>query len=319
MSVSSSGGSANEEGFQNEPPVSPAPSTSNSTKALIDQNASLRTMFTGLNNVEKQYNQFLRSDEFRSIDQSTRSFESNSNYDSTSLREELDGARLASPSSTTAKPKATRPRSPIKVETVLDEDSCHPSSSIAEESELYPLYPPPPPATAPPSPPPSSASSSATTEPSSNQTNSAAAAADYYRNTLLGGPRYSDSGEGDYPSSSFDDEGIQLDHHQTSDRERTSSFSPITNKSNRSYRNSWQREGSASGRSGGDVEEGDEPSIGPLEGYYRQQQPNQKVVIAPEDEEAARKDAMLVAGLVACICLWLIWIFAMVIVLITRA
>lgn len=332
-----------EDPFQNEPPVSP--STTASTSDLVNRDSSLKNMFDGLHTVDTQFDQFLNSPYFTAKGEPIRqsSQDSLSNYDTDSLREELDGARLTSP--------ATRPKrrvaSPILVETV-NEESCHQTGSFERPTrtsvqEMPPFFPAP--VAAPPSPPPSSAASSTTTVPFSNTTTDP--------DFLLQPPNIDFSGisedsdidtarapnnikfssvtqhsEIDDSSNFVNFDGIAKLDNRIASLKKASFFKKSNNvESRRSseydpHTDSLRRELEGAAFDAPSVAE-DERVMAPLDEdeYWSSQELSKmenNTIMVPQENEEARKHVIFVAALVGCICFWLIWILAMIIVLISR-
>jgi hypothetical protein len=314
--------------FQNELPLSP--STTNSAE-VGKRDSSLRNMFDGLHSVEnqfdQQFDQLLHSPYFTASNEVRQNSErSNSNYDTESLKEELDAALLASPASIANK----RRGGPILVETV-NEDSSHQTYSDVNmgpkgrpsAEDLMHLFPAP--ASAPPPPPPSSVGSSSTAPPPPAASAAAAAAPDLRPpNAKL--PAVSQHSEIDDSSHFLNFEGLnfvglqKLDNRIASLR-KASYFAKANNvKPRRSsaydpHVDSLRRELNEAALDAPSVVE-EEPELAPLDEDGSSQELS--IIVPQEDDAMARKYTIAVAVLVGCNCFLLIWILAMIIVLASR-
>jgi hypothetical protein len=310
--ASDSSQSSSETPFQNELPLSP--STTNSAE-IVNRDSSLRNMFDGLDSVENQFDQLLHSPYFIASNEVTRiSQGSNSNYDTESLREELDSALLASPASIANK----RCGGPILVETV-NEDSCHQAYSFVNRGpqgrpsaeDLMPLFPAP--ASAPPPPPPSSVGSSSTAP-------SPPAAPDLRPpNARLS--VVSQDAKSDDSSYSINSGGLQkLDDRIASIKKalyfaKSNNVEPRRSSAYDPHVDSLRRELNEAALDTPSVAE-EESELAPLDEYFSSEELS--IIVPQEDDAMARKYIIAAAVLVGCNCFLLIWILAMIIVLVSR-
>jgi hypothetical protein len=304
--------------FQNEPPLSP--STTNSAE-VVNRDSSISNMFDGLHSVENEYDQLLQSPYFTGSNQVTRiSQGSNSNYDTESLREELDAALLASPASIANKRRV----GPILVETV-NEDSCHQAYSYINPApkgrpsaeDLTPLFPAP--ASAPPPPPPSSVGSSSTARspPAASAAAAAAAAPDLLPSAVSqDSDSYSDS-ESDDSGHSTDSGGLQkIDDRIASIQKKlyyakSNNVEPRRSSAYDPHVDSLRRELNEAALDAPSAE------LAPLDEYFSSEELS--IMVPQEDDAMARKYTIAAAVLVGCNCFLVIWILAMLIVLALRA